>query len=56
VVPHHEEKIPHEMYNFILFRCFDTCVTTFNNKTIDNTEKNCVEECVNNLKEAPLNY
>jgi hypothetical protein len=48
--------MPHEIYNFILFRCFDACITNFANKMIDNTEKHCVEECTSNLKEAPFNY
>jgi len=33
-----KEKMPHEIYNFIIFKCFDACVSNFNNKTLDNQE------------------
>ena len=52
----HKEKISNEMYYYIHFKCFDACVGNFENKIVDNHEKSCVEECVTNLKEAPLNF
>ena len=41
-----EEQIPHSVYKSIIFRCFDACVLSFDNKTLDNQEHHCVEECV----------
>lgn len=51
-----EDQIPHELYNFIVFKCFDACIGNFENKTLDNQEHHCVEECVTNLKEPPHLY
>lgn len=48
-----EEQIPHQTYNMILFRCFDACILAFDNKTLDNQESHCVEECVQALKDPP---
>jgi hypothetical protein len=35
-VPLTEEhmKIPHEMYNWITFKCFDACIGTFRDKKL----------------------
>lgn len=46
-------RIPHEIYNYIVFKCFDSCVTNFDNKVLDTTEHHCVQECTTNLKEPP---
>lgn len=51
-----EPKMPYDLYNYILFKCFDACIGNFSNKTIDVNEKKCVDECVYNLKEAPMAY
>mmetsp|Transcript_19707 Transcript_19707/g.30425 ORF Transcript_19707/g.30425 Transcript_19707/m.30425 type:complete len:87 (+) Transcript_19707:47-307(+) len=47
------EEMPHQTYNWILFRCFDSCVKDFDNKMIDKTEEDCVGSCANSLKDAP---
>jgi hypothetical protein len=33
------------MYNNLVSRCFDTCVTGFRSKTMDKSEISCVESC-----------
>ncbi len=33
-----KQKMPHEIYNWIIFKCFDTCISNFENKTLDNNE------------------
>ena len=33
------------MYNNLVNRCFDQCVTSFRSKTLDKGEINCVEQC-----------
>ena len=48
--------MPYATYNWILFKCFDTCIQDFDNKILDNNEGKCVEECANNLKDAPDIY
>ena len=51
-----EEKIPHEVYNFILDRCFDACVISFNHKSLLNSERECLTTCANNFKQNPNVY
>ena len=45
-------QIPYGTYNWILFKCFDTCIKDFDNKLIDKAEADCVESCSNSLKES----
>ena len=45
--------MPHEVYNMLLDRCFDACVSTFNHKSLLNSEKTCLEQCATNFKAAP---
>ena len=45
--------MPYQSYNWILFKCFDVCITTMNEKTLDRSEVGCVEECATNLKDIP---
>ena len=33
------------MYNSLVERCFDGCVTSFRSKTMDKSESVCVENC-----------
>ena len=33
------------MYNGLVERCFDGCVSTFRSKTLDKSEISCVENC-----------
>jgi import inner membrane translocase subunit TIM9 len=33
------------MYNNVVARCFDTCVTGFRSKALDKGEISCVEQC-----------
>mmetsp|Transcript_19409 Transcript_19409/g.41795 ORF Transcript_19409/g.41795 Transcript_19409/m.41795 type:complete len:97 (+) Transcript_19409:67-357(+) len=33
------------MYNNLVFRCFDSCVTSFRSKAMDKGEISCVEQC-----------
>ena len=33
------------MYNSLVERCFDSCVSSFRSKTIDQSETVCVENC-----------
>ncbi|KAL7574684.1 hypothetical protein ACA910_003027 [Epithemia clementina (nom. ined.)] len=33
------------MYNNLVARCFDSCVTSFRSKTLDKSEITCVEQC-----------
>ena len=47
------EKMPHEVYNFILERCFDACISTFNHKTLINSERECLGSCVTTFKQNP---
>lgn len=55
-IPHEEEIMPYEVYNFIIFKCFDACVANFNNKVLDVNERNCVGECIANIKNAPESF
>ena len=43
-------------YNWILFKCFDICVTDFNNKVIDKVETDCAQECAKHLKDSVSIY
>mgnify|MGYP000215183096 CR=1 FL=1 len=40
-------------YNWLLFKCFDTCIPDFENKSIDKNESDCIKECSANLRDAP---
>jgi mitochondrial import inner membrane translocase subunit TIM9 len=33
------------MYNNLVERCFETCVTSFRSKALDKSETSCVEQC-----------
>jgi len=33
------------MYNNLVARCFDGCVTSFRSKALDKSEISCVEQC-----------
>ncbi|GAX13158.1 hypothetical protein FisN_17Hh088 [Fistulifera solaris] len=33
------------MYNKLVMRCFDGCVTSFRSKSLDKSESSCVEHC-----------
>lgn len=33
------------MYNTLVSRCFDVCVTSFRSKTLDKSESSCAEQC-----------
>lgn len=33
------------MYNNLVYRCFDGCVTSFRSKTLDSSEISCNENC-----------
>lgn len=33
------------MYNNLVGRCFDGCVTSFRSKTLDKSEISCIEHC-----------
>mmetsp|Transcript_26382 Transcript_26382/g.55160 ORF Transcript_26382/g.55160 Transcript_26382/m.55160 type:complete len:97 (+) Transcript_26382:242-532(+) len=33
------------MYNNLVYRCFDNCVTSFRSKALDKGEVSCVEQC-----------
>ncbi|GAX20137.1 hypothetical protein FisN_17Lh088 [Fistulifera solaris] len=33
------------MYNNLVMRCFDGCVTSFRSKSLDKSESSCVEHC-----------
>ena len=48
--------LPANIYNRIVFKCFDTCVVDLNNKQIDPNEVKCLEECASNLKKVPDNF
>jgi import inner membrane translocase subunit TIM9 len=37
--------ILHSMYNNLVSRCFDGCVTGFRSKTLGKSEIDCVEHC-----------
>ena len=50
------EKMPHEVYNFVMDRCFDACITSFNHKLLLNSEKECLEHCAYGFKANPLVY
>ncbi len=54
--PEESEIMPHEVYNFIIFKCFDACVANFNNKVLDTNEKTCVSECITNIRSAPESF
>ena len=54
--PEPEQKFPHEVYNMIIFKCFDACILAFDNKTLDSQEQHCVDECAMNVKESPNAY
>ena len=45
--------MPYATYNWILFKCFDNCISDFDNKILDAAEGKCVDECTSNLKDAP---
>ena len=46
-------KMPYATYNWILFKCFDSCIHNFDNKGLDAHEGTCIDECAGHLKEAP---
>ena len=46
-------QMPYQTYNWILFKCFDSCIHNFDNKGLDAHEGSCVDECTNSLKDAP---
>mmetsp|Transcript_34418 Transcript_34418/g.52824 ORF Transcript_34418/g.52824 Transcript_34418/m.52824 type:complete len:100 (+) Transcript_34418:109-408(+) len=33
------------LYNHLVMRCFDTCVSSFRSKAMDKSESQCVEKC-----------
>mmetsp|Transcript_4021 Transcript_4021/g.8058 ORF Transcript_4021/g.8058 Transcript_4021/m.8058 type:complete len:96 (+) Transcript_4021:107-394(+) len=33
------------MYNNLVYRCFDSCVSSFRSKTLDKSELICVDNC-----------
>lgn len=33
-----KQKMPHEIYSWITFKCFDACISNFENKTLDSQE------------------
>jgi hypothetical protein len=37
--------VTRSMYNALVERCFDGCVTSFRSKTMDGSESVCVENC-----------
>ena len=37
------------MYNNLVVRCFDSCVTSFRSKTLDKSELLCVDNCAGKL-------
>ena len=49
-------KMPHEMYNWIVFKCFDACIGTFRDKRLISTEMACLTECVESLKSNPQSF
>ncbi len=46
VVAAEEVKFPHEVYHYIMFKCFDACIGNFDNKHLDSNEGSCVEDCI----------
>ena len=50
------EKMPHEVYNFLLDKCFDACILTFNNKSLLNSERDCLSACATSFKSNPYVY
>ena len=48
--------MPYATYNWILFKCFDNCITDFDNKILDAAEGKCADECTTNLKDAPETF
>ena len=50
------EKMPHEVYNFIVDRCSDACIEQFNNKSLLNSEKECLRACATSFKQNPYVY
>ena len=48
-----KHKLPNNSYNWIMFKCFDSCVKNFNNKSIDKIEGDCVDSCTKHLLYAP---
>ena len=50
------EKMPHEVYNFLLDSCFDACITTFDHKLLLHSEKECLSGCATSFKTNPYVY
>ena len=44
-----EYPMPHELGNFVFFKCFDACIGDMKDKFLLPTEKNCLTECVKDL-------
>ena len=51
-----EYRMPDEVKNYIVERCFDACIGEFTDKRLLKTESHCMEECATNLKKLPLAY
>lgn len=48
--------MPHEVYNFVLERCFDACIVDLKHKSLGRAETECLNSCANNLKQNPVVY
>ena len=53
VVEKAEHPMPHELSNFVFFKCFDACIGDMKDKYLLPTEKNCLTECVKDLGGQP---
>ena len=49
--------MPHEIYSFVIERCFDACVgVNFAHKHLLNSEKECLGTCAGSFKQNPYVY
>jgi hypothetical protein len=54
--PEKKPEMPHELFNWSVFKCFDTCVGSFRDKNLLQTEKQCLGECIKNLAMNPAAF
>ena len=46
--------MPHEVYTWMVDRCFDCYVGEFNHKNLLKSESECVDKCVMHIKNLPV--
>ena len=56
IIPDPEHKIPYELKTWITFKCFDACIGEFSDKNLISSERYCLKECSEHLKNTAVAY